>query len=104
MTEHEALWLIFRSGLSTSPIITAISGRGVGLDVVRENIERLNGWIEVDSTLGHGSRFTFSLPLTVTTGLVVLGITWACAIGLIGASFPAIRAARVPVAVGLQAQ
>ena len=72
MTEHEALWLIFRSGLSTSPIITAISGRGVGLDVVRENIERLNGWIEVDSELGRGSRFTFSLPLTVTTTLCLM--------------------------------
>jgi putative ABC transport system permease protein len=64
-------------------------------------------WIFFDgnvvSTLG-GNFTQLVFPLTVTTGLVVLGITWACAIGLIGASFPAIRAARVPVAVGLQAQ
>jgi len=72
MTDHDALWLIFRSGFSTSPIITAISGRGVGLDVVRENIERLNGWIEVESVLGQGTRFTFSLPLTVTTTLCLM--------------------------------
>jgi len=72
MTDQEALWLIFRSGLSTSPIITAISGRGVGLDVVRENIERLNGWIEVDSRPGQGTRFTFSLPLTVSTTLCLM--------------------------------
>src|SRR5262249_9119010 len=65
MPDHEAMWLIFRSGLSTSRAITAISGRGVGLDVVRENIERLNGWIEVDSVPGHGTRFAVSLPLTV---------------------------------------
>jgi two-component system chemotaxis sensor kinase CheA len=72
MTGHEALWLIFRSGLSTSPIITAISGRGVGLDVVRENIERLNGWIDVDSVPGRGTRFAFSLPLTVATTLCLM--------------------------------
>jgi CheW-like domain/Histidine kinase-, DNA gyrase B-, and HSP90-like ATPase/DinB superfamily len=71
-SEQVALWLIFRSGLSTSPIITDISGRGVGLDVVRENIERLNGWIEVESVLGRGTRFTFSLPLTVTTTLCLM--------------------------------
>jgi putative ABC transport system permease protein len=57
----------------------------------------------VVSTLG-GNFTQLVFPLTVTAGLMVLGITWACAIGLIGASFPAIRAARVPVAVGLQAQ
>ena len=72
MSDHDALWLIFRSGLSTSPIITAISGRGVGLDVVRENIERLNGWIDVENVPGRGSRFAFSLPLTVATTLCLL--------------------------------
>lgn len=55
------------------------------------------------STLG-GNFTQLVIPLSVTTGLMVLGVTWACVIGLIGASFPAIRAARVPVAVGLQAQ
>ncbi len=72
MSDHEALWLIFRSGLSTSATITAISGRGVGLDVVRENIERMNGWIEVNSVPGRGTRFAFSLPLTVATTLCLM--------------------------------
>jgi putative ABC transport system permease protein len=57
----------------------------------------------VVNTLG-GNFTQLVFPLTVTTGLVVLGITWACAIGLIGASFPAIRAARLQVAAALQAQ
>ena len=54
----------------------------------------------VVSTLG-GNFTQLVFPLTVTTGLVALGITWACGIGLIGASFPAIRAARLPVAAAL---
>jgi two-component system chemotaxis sensor kinase CheA len=72
MSEHEALWLIFRSGLSTSPMITDLSGRGVGLDVVRENIERLTGTLEVESEAGSGARFILSLPLTVATTLCLL--------------------------------
>jgi len=82
MPDNEALWLIFRSGLSTSQTITEISGRGVGLDVVRENIERLNGWIEVESTLGRGTRFALSLPLTVATTLCLLAQTGGQSFGL----------------------
>jgi two-component system chemotaxis sensor kinase CheA len=70
--EREALWLIFRSGLSTSPIVSDLSGRGVGLDVVRENIERLTGSLEVESEAGSGTRFILSLPLTVATTLCLL--------------------------------
>jgi two-component system, chemotaxis family, sensor kinase CheA len=67
MSEREALWLIFRSGFSTKQEITDLSGRGVGMDVVREHIERLHGMIDVESTLGEGSKFTLSVPLSVAT-------------------------------------
>lgn len=62
MTEREALWLVFRSGLSTREQITDVSGRGVGLDVVREQVERLNGAIDVQSILGRGTRFALRVP------------------------------------------
>ena len=57
--------LIFQPGFSTAETITDISGRGVGMDVVRGNISRLRGRIEVASTLGQGSEFTIRLPLTL---------------------------------------
>jgi two-component system chemotaxis sensor kinase CheA len=63
VTEREPLWFIFRSGLSTKDEVTSVSGRGVGLDVVREHIERLHGLIDVHSTPGLGTRFTLSIPL-----------------------------------------
>lgn len=62
----EALSLIFFSGLSTSPIITDISGRGLGLAIVREKIEGLGGSVSVDSTK-EGTVFSMLLPLTVAT-------------------------------------
>ena len=67
LTERDCLRLIFRSGLSTSPAITDISGRGVGLDVVRETVERLHGVVDITSDLGSGTTFTMSLPLSVAT-------------------------------------
>jgi two-component system chemotaxis sensor kinase CheA len=67
LPDRQAMSLIFRSGLSTSPIITDLSGRGIGLDVVRETVERLQGSIEVDSRTGQGTTFTLSLPLSVST-------------------------------------
>lgn len=67
LSDRQAMSLIFRSGLSTSPIITELSGRGVGLDVVREAVERLHGSVEVDSRTGQGTTFTLSLPLSVST-------------------------------------
>jgi two-component system chemotaxis sensor kinase CheA len=57
--------LIFQPGFSTAETITDISGRGVGMDVVRGHISRLRGRIEVASTLGQGSEFTIRLPLTL---------------------------------------
>ena len=63
---REQLALIFEAGLSTAKEVTAISGRGVGMDVVRSNIERIGGIVEVDSRLGEGTRMTLRVPLTLT--------------------------------------
>lgn len=59
--------LIFRSGLSTSPEVTDLSGRGIGLDVVRDAVERLHGSIHVESAAEEGTRFRLQLPLAVAT-------------------------------------
>src|SRR4029450_5862193 len=56
----------FEAGLSTAKEVTAISGRGVGMDVVRSNVERIGGIVEVDSTPGQGTRMTLRVPLTLT--------------------------------------
>jgi len=63
---REQLALIFEAGLSTAKEVTAISGRGVGMDVVRSNVERIGGIVEVDSRLGEGTRMTLRVPLTLT--------------------------------------
>lgn len=65
MSDEKAIDLIFESGLSTAEKISDISGRGVGMDIVRSNIERLNGTILVDSIQGKGSQFQIILPLTL---------------------------------------
>jgi len=81
MPDDKAIDLIFMSGLSTSAKVSDISGRGVGMDIVRTNIERLNGTIVVETHPGKGSVFSISLPLTlaiVPTLLVKVGeITFA---------------------------
>jgi two-component system chemotaxis sensor kinase CheA len=66
LSPREQLALIFEAGLSTAREVTAISGRGVGMDVVRSNIERIGGIVEVDSKLGEGTRMTLRVPLTLT--------------------------------------
>jgi two-component system chemotaxis sensor kinase CheA len=66
MTRGEQLALIFEAGLSTARAVTAISGRGVGMDVVRSNVERIGGVVEVDSTPGKGTRMILRVPLTLT--------------------------------------
>ena len=65
--------LVFESGLSTSPLLTDLSGHGLGLAIVREKVERLGGNVGVDSQPGLGTRFTIVLPATLATfrGLVV---------------------------------
>ncbi len=59
--------LVFLPGLTTSALVSDISGRGVGLDVVRTNVARLGGQVEVASRMGHGTTFVMSLPLTLAT-------------------------------------
>jgi two-component system chemotaxis sensor kinase CheA len=73
LTENEAINLIFAAGMSTASKITEVSGRGVGMDIVRTNIERLNGSVSIDTELGKGTTFTVKLPLTLAVfqGLMV---------------------------------
>ena len=73
LTDVEAFNLIFEPGFSTAKQITSISGRGVGLDVVRRSIEKLNGTVTVTSERGKGTKFTIKLPLTlaIIQGLLV---------------------------------
>ncbi|MDR0759033.1 MAG: chemotaxis protein CheA [Treponema sp.] len=73
LSDVEAFNLIFEAGFSTAKTITAISGRGVGLDVVRRQIEKLNGSVTVSSERGKGTKFIIKLPLTlaIIQGLLV---------------------------------
>jgi len=73
LTELESFNLIFEPGFSTAETVTNISGRGVGLDVVKRQIEKLNGMVTVSSQRGKGTRFTIKLPLTlaIIQGLLV---------------------------------
>lgn len=65
MEPREIVNLIFLPGFSTAETVTDVSGRGVGMDVVRTNIRRLNGTVEIDSEPGKGSQVTIKLPLTI---------------------------------------
>ncbi|MGE5294143.1 MAG: chemotaxis protein CheA, partial [Solirubrobacterales bacterium] len=65
LSEEEAFKLIFHPGLSTAEKITSISGRGVGMDVVKKNIESLRGRVDISSVKGKGTTFTIRLPLTL---------------------------------------
>jgi two-component system chemotaxis sensor kinase CheA len=65
LSDEEIFKLIFHAGLSTAEKITSVSGRGVGMDVVKKNIETLRGKIDISSTLGKGTVFTIRLPLTL---------------------------------------
>jgi len=71
--DREALELIFQPGFSTAPTVTAAAGRGIGMDVVRANVGRLGGEVDVQTEVGAGTRFTLKLPLTllVSEGLLV---------------------------------
>jgi len=65
MDDQESLRLVFLPGFSTKDNISSVSGRGVGMDVVKTNIQKLNGRIEIKSVIGEGSLFTIYLPLTL---------------------------------------
>jgi two-component system chemotaxis sensor kinase CheA len=73
MTDGQIQRFIFRAGLSTAATVSAVSGRGVGMDVVRTNIEKIGGTIELKSTAGQGTTFTVKIPLTlaIVSALIV---------------------------------
>jgi two-component system chemotaxis sensor kinase CheA len=72
-TEQEIFNLVFLPGFSTAAKVTDVSGRGVGMDVVKSNIDRLGGKVEIASKAGSGSTFTIKLPLTmaIVDGMIV---------------------------------
>lgn len=73
LSEREVLQFIFHSGLSTAAQVSEVSGRGVGMDIVRSNIQKLGGLIDLETRLGEGTKFTLRLPLTlaIIRGLLV---------------------------------
>lgn len=73
LSDHEIYHLIFQPGFSTAERVTDVSGRGVGMDVVRKQVEKLRGRIDISSRAGQGSTFLLKLPLTlaIIEGLVV---------------------------------
>ncbi len=81
MSPSEIFSFIFAPGFSTARVVTNISGRGVGMDIVRKRIEEINGTIQIDSERGKGTRFHITLPLTVVSQNCLLfdihGVTFA---------------------------
>lgn len=73
LTKEESVELLFKAGFSTSDTVSDVSGRGVGLDVVKSKIESINGSIEVETSQGKGTRFIIRIPLTlaIIQGLLV---------------------------------
>jgi len=73
MSDQQILQFIFRAGFSTAEKVTSVSGRGVGMDVVRTNIERIGGTIELNSVAGRGTTFLIKIPLTlaIVSALIV---------------------------------
>lgn len=65
LSDNDAVASIFRPGFSTAETVTDISGRGVGMDIVKSRIEELSGTIEIDTVIGEGTTFTLKLPLTL---------------------------------------
>jgi two-component system chemotaxis sensor kinase CheA len=72
LTDRDAVQLIFTEGFSTARTVTDVSGRGVGLDVVVQSMERLNGLIEAETIPGAGTKFTLQLPLTLAIITVLM--------------------------------
>jgi two-component system chemotaxis sensor kinase CheA len=85
-SDADMLRVIFTPGFSTAKVVTEVSGRGVGMDVVRSNIEHLGGWVDVTSTPGQGTRVSLSLPLTLAIigALLVKSGARICALPLTG--------------------
>lgn len=94
LSYEETIDLIFQSGLSTAKVVNAISGRGVGMDIVRSNVEKLGGSITVESCPGEGTTFQLIMPLTlaIMQTLLVRLEEIVCAIPLVSVT----RTLRVP--------
>ena len=76
MSPRELMMLVFQPGVSTARAVTNVSGRGVGMDVVKTNIERIGGAVEVDSVPGAGTTWRLSIPLTLA---IIQALTVECA-------------------------
>jgi chemotaxis protein histidine kinase CheA len=72
MTDKEILNIVFMNGYSTSPVVTDVSGRGIGLDIVRRDIANLKGQVTLDTQKDKGTKFTLILPLTIAIIQVLL--------------------------------
>ena len=72
MTEKEVLNIVFRNGYSTSPMVTDVSGRGMGLDIVKRDITHLKGWVILETDKNKGTKFILVLPLTIAIIQVLL--------------------------------
>ncbi len=72
LSEREAIHLIFAAGFSTAEVVSDLSGRGVGMDVVRSAVEKVNGTIAIDSQVGRGTRISIALPLSMAVTRVML--------------------------------
>lgn len=99
MSDAEAMKLIFLPGFSTAEVVGDQAGRGVGLDVVKQTIESMNGFIDIETAKGIGTKFTLNLPLTllIATALLVRVGTLRYAIPL-----PTVREVLLPAADALQ--
>jgi two-component system, chemotaxis family, sensor kinase CheA len=75
MDRREILNLVFRPGFSTAKAVTNVSGRGVGMDVVKTNIERIGGAVDVESTVGEGTTWRLTIPLTLA---IIQALTIEC--------------------------
>jgi two-component system chemotaxis sensor kinase CheA len=72
MLDAEVFDLLFVPGFSTAEMVTELSGRGVGMDVVKTNVEKLNGSVEISSTPGQGTIVRIAIPLTLATAKAFL--------------------------------
>ncbi|MBN1954713.1 MAG: hybrid sensor histidine kinase/response regulator [Anaerolineae bacterium] len=104
MSDDAIMSLIFLPGLTTLRVITEVSGRGIGLDVVRKNVESLQGSIEIKSEVGKGSAFILTLPLTLVSThcllMRVAGQTFAVPLAAVGQLVPVTQDAIVSVEGG----
>ena len=95
LTDDEARQLIFQRGFSTAETVSEISGRGVGMDIVVQELQRIGGEISVDSQVGEGTRFRIRLPSNITVNGALLvrsgGVPYAIPFdGLVGVEYPSV--------------